>query len=85
MKEKVILVDGKPLVARDFRGRILKVGDPVIGIERGYKDLRKGVITKIMPKMLEFKSERSYAFRQFHNQVIKDDFDYSKLEKETDE
>lgn len=63
-------------MAKDFLGQELLVGDEVAYMLVGYRDFRRGVISKINEKKLTISRKLSaYPFlekvQQFHNQVIK--------------
>jgi len=60
---------------KDFLGNCLEVGDEVVFVQLGYRNLMKGVVEKIMPKTILIKHQKtntcSTETKQFANQVIK--------------
>jgi peroxiredoxin len=61
--------------AYDFLGKEINIGDNVVFVQLSYRNLLKGIITKITPKTLIISHGRtnvcSKETKQFHNQVIK--------------
>ena len=63
-------------MAEDFVGNKLSVGDEVIYMQLGYRNLVKGVIVKLTDKMCFIKQGKrnigsEKEIKQFHDQVIK--------------
>lgn len=62
-------------VKRDFLGNELKVGDDVVFMLIGYRDLRRGTIVKMTPKKCRIKHSQTSMYHmetlQFYNQVVK--------------
>lgn len=62
-------------MATDFLGNELEVGDEVVFVQLGYRNLLKGTIAKITPKMVFITHEEtnvcSTETKQAHSQVVK--------------
>lgn len=60
--------------AKDFLGQNIALGDVVVFIQLGYRNLLTGVVTKITDKTLMIAHEKtntcSKETKQFHNQVV---------------
>lgn len=52
---------------RDFLGKELRVGDECVYVRLSYRELTRGSIVKLTPKMVVFNT----GVRQFPEQVIK--------------
>lgn len=50
---------------RDFLGNEIEVGDEVAYMLGGYRELQRGTVIKVTPRMLFVDN-----FKQFHSQVI---------------
>ena len=63
------------IVARDKLGKELHIGDKVVFMQLGYRNLLVGEIVKITPKTLIISHGEtnvcSTETKQFHNQVVK--------------
>lgn len=60
---------------RDFLGKRLEVGDPVVFMQIGYRGLMRGVISKLGPKKATISHEPTNTHQtrsiQFYEQIIK--------------
>lgn len=60
---------------KDFLGNELQVGDNVVFVQLGYRNLCKGVISKMTPKTImithTMTNTCSTETKQFPNQVVK--------------
>lgn len=63
------------VIAKDFIGNTISIGDEVIFMQKGYRNLINGRITKLTDKMCFIEHERTNTggteTRQYHDQVIK--------------
>jgi peroxiredoxin len=61
-------------MAKDFLGNDINIGDTVVFIQLGYRNLLKGVVSHITPKTLIVSHDPtnvcSTQTKQFHNQVV---------------
>jgi len=62
-------------MAKDFLGQELQVGDEIVFVQLGYRNLLKGKIASITPKTLMIEHDKtnvcSTSTKQFHDQVVK--------------
>lgn len=62
-------------MAKDFLGQELQVGDEIVFVQLGYRNLFKGKIASMTPKTLMIEHDRtnvgSTSTKQFHDQVVK--------------
>lgn len=65
---------------KDFLGNELSVGDPVVFIVPGYRELSKGFIVRLTPQMAFISRDKTHGqtratwqdtIKQFHNQIVK--------------
>lgn len=61
-------VNNRP--ATDFLGNELEVGDEVVALEVGYRNLRKCEVVKITSVKVKLE-DGNYEFYQFQSQVVK--------------
>ena len=59
------------MTAKDFIGNELAVGDEIVFMTISYRDLRKGKIIKITPKMVIIDYGCRKTIKQNHDQVVK--------------
>ena len=63
------------MTARDFLGNELNIDDQVVFVQLGYRNLLKGVIKRITPKMVIIEHGRTNVggreTKQYHEQVVK--------------
>lgn len=60
-------------MAKDYLGNEIEIGDKVVYVRLGYRDLTKGIIHHITPKMVKIKRDinSQTIVKQYHDQVIK--------------
>ena len=62
-------------MAKDFLGKELEVGDHVVFVQLGYRNLMKGKVLKLTPKMVYVKHKEtntgSTITKQSHEQLVK--------------
>lgn len=56
---------------KDFLGNNLEVGDEVVFMCLGYRELRKGIISKMTDKTIFIECGRLKPFKQTPSQIIK--------------
>jgi len=60
---------------KDFLGNLIGVGDEVVFVQLGYRNLVRGTITKITPKTLTISHDKTNVggkqTKQFHDQVVR--------------
>lgn len=65
----------KPIIAKDFLGNVLQIGDSVITIGSGYDPLERATITRFMPVLVDMKGvprgKYTPSFRKYPTQLIK--------------